>query len=118
MVPRSLFAARRGVCPLAALALIVTACQSPQDSLSPSLVGSQPSKAITVVGQGTGGGVVTAPSYGETPELNCVITNGSAGPEDCTRRYSYKTVVTLTVVADPGSTFIGWGGSCSACETA
>jgi hypothetical protein len=118
MIPRSLLAARRGVCPLAALAFIVTACQSPQDSLSPSLAVSQPSKAITVVGQGTGGGVVTAPAYGETPELNCVITNGTVGPEDCSRRYSYKTVVTLTVVPDPGSTFTGWGGSCSGFGTA
>jgi len=118
MVPRSPLAARRGVCPLAALALIVTACQSPQDSLSPSLAVSQPPKAITVLGLGTGGGVVTAPAYGETPDLNCVITNGTASPEDCSRRYSYRTVVTLTVVPDPGSTFKGWGGSCSAFGTA
>jgi hypothetical protein len=113
MVPRSTLAVRRCVCQLAGLALVVTACQSPQDSLSPSLALTQPSKALTVVGSGTGGGIVTAPSYGETPDLACVITNGTAAPEDCTRRYAWKTVVTLTVVPDPGSTFTGWGNSCT-----
>ena len=113
MVPRSTLAVRSGVCRLTALALVVTACQSPQDSLSPSLAATQPSKALTVTGGGTGGGKVTAPVYGETPDLACVITNGTAGPETCSRRYAYKTVVTLTVVPDPGSTFTGWGGSCT-----
>jgi hypothetical protein len=54
MVPRSTLAVRRCVCQLAGLALVVTACQSPQDSLSPSLALTQPSKALTVVGSGTG----------------------------------------------------------------
>ena len=113
MVPRSTLAVRYGVCPLAALTLVVTACQSPQDSLSPSLAVTSPPKTITVTGGGTGGGTVTAPSYGETPDLKCVITNGTAAPEECSRRYAWKTVVTLTVTPDPGSTFTGWGGSCS-----
>jgi galactose oxidase-like protein/List-Bact-rpt repeat protein len=113
MVPRSPFAVHSGVCPLVVLALVVTACQSPQDSLSPSLAVTQSPKTITVTGGGTGGGVVTAPSYGETPDLNCVITNGTAGPEECSRRYAWKTVVTLTAAPDPGSTFTGWGNSCT-----
>lgn len=113
MVPRSTHAVWYAMRPLLAMTLAVVACRSPQDSLSPSLAVNSPPKTITVTGGGTGGGVVTAPSYGETPDLNCVITNGTAAPEDCSRRYAYKTVVTLTVAVDPGSSFTGWGGSCS-----
>jgi hypothetical protein len=72
---------------------------------------------LTVTGGGTGGGTVTAPFYGETGALNCVITNGVAPPETCSKAYGWKTQVLLTVTPDPGSTFTGWSGACSGTGT-
>ncbi|HKU59942.1 MAG TPA: galactose oxidase-like domain-containing protein [Gemmatimonadales bacterium] len=99
--------------PAALVSLALSACQSAQDTTSLELAAAKVNQKLTVTGGGTGGGVVTAPAYGETAELACVITNGSSGPENCTRSYGWKTVVTLSVVADPGSRFTGWSGACT-----
>jgi hypothetical protein len=99
---------------LALLLALLAACQPGDDSsTSPELVISKTPRTLTIKGLGTGGGTVTAPPYGETPELACVITNGVSGPENCTPQYGYKTLVTLTATADPGSQFTTWGGACS-----
>jgi hypothetical protein len=48
------------------------------------------------------------------------VTDDVAGidcPDDCTEAYADDTDVTLTAVADPGSTFVGWGGPCSGTGT-
>jgi hypothetical protein len=50
---------------------------------------------------GSGGGTVTSDPAG----INC----GYA----CSAEFDYGTLVTLTAVADTGSTFTGWGGACS-----
>jgi galactose oxidase-like protein/List-Bact-rpt repeat protein len=93
--------------------LLLGACQAQQDATSPELVITKTPRTLTIRGGGTGGGTVTAPAYGETPELACVITNGTIGPENCVAKYGYKTLVTLTATADPGSRFTGWGNACS-----
>ena len=116
MPPRFPRAVRSGVpriWPAAVLSLVVGACQPAQDATSPELAGTKVNRTLTVTGGGTGGGIVTAPAYGEAPELACVITNGGAGPENCVRSYGWKTAVTLTVMTDPGSRFTGWSGACT-----
>jgi hypothetical protein len=116
MPPRFPLAVRSGVpgiWPAALLSLALGACQPGQDATSPELAATKVNRTLTVTGGGTGGGVVTAPAYGEAPELVCVITNGSAAPENCVRSYGWKTAVTLTVTPDPGSRFTGWSGACT-----
>jgi hypothetical protein len=64
--------------------------------------GSIPVYTLTVVRSGTGNGRITS----TPPGIDCGI--------DCIEGYIANTSVTLTVAADPGSTFIGWnGGGCS-----
>jgi len=116
MLPRFPLAVRPGVSriwPAALWSLALGACQPAQDATSPELAGTKVNRTLTVTGGGTGGGIVTAPAYGEAPELACVITNGSAGPENCVRSYGWKTAVTLTVTPDSGSRFTGWSGACT-----
>jgi len=99
---------------LAAATFVLHACGGEPDALSPELRASKIPRLLTITGSGTGGGAVTAPNYGETPSLDCVITNGTAGPENCAQSYGWKTQVQLTATADPGgSTFTGWSGACS-----
>jgi uncharacterized repeat protein (TIGR02543 family) len=98
-------------------ALLLGGCQSQQDATSPELAAAKLPRTLTVTGGGTGGGTVTAPAYGETAELACVITNGTASPESCVGSYGWKTSVTLTVAADPGSRFTGWSGACTGTAT-
>ena len=50
---------------------------------------------------GTGGGSVSS----TPPGINCGV--------DCTENYDYGSLVSLTAVADSGSTFSGWGGACT-----
>ncbi len=56
---------------------------------------------LTVGMTGAGSGTVTSLPAG----IACGIT--------CTANFAYNTVVTLTAVADSGSTFSGWSGECS-----
>jgi hypothetical protein len=102
---------------LACLLLGVAACQD-DPGAAPELAAPKVNRYLTITGGGTGGGQVTAPPYGETPGLDCVITNGSAGPENCTMSYGWKTQVILTATPDPGgSRFTGWSGACSGTGT-
>jgi uncharacterized repeat protein (TIGR02543 family) len=60
---------------------------------------------LTVTKAGTGTGIVTATG------INCGA--------DCNETYNYNTSVTLTAIADTGSTFAGWSGgtgSASSCS--
>jgi Domain of unknown function (DUF1929)/Divergent InlB B-repeat domain len=98
---------------LAVAAFVLHACGGDPDALSPELRATKIPRLLTVTGTGTGGGHVTAPAYGETPSLDCVITNGTAGPENCALSYGWKTQVQLQATADLGSTFTGWSGACT-----
>jgi len=60
-------------------------------------------KPLTVAKSGAG--TVTSSPNG----INCGST--------CSARFANGTVVTLTVTADSGSTFTGWGGSCTGTGT-
>lgn len=57
--------------------------------------------ALTITKQGSGTGNITSNPSG--------ISCGSS----CTANYPTNTDVTLTATANAGSSFIGWGGSCS-----
>ena len=99
---------------LALAAIGLHACGGEPDALSPELRASKIPRLLTVTGGGTGSGTVTAPNYNETASLNCVITGGTLGPEECALSYGWKTQVQLTATPDsPGSTFTGWSGACS-----
>jgi galactose oxidase-like protein/List-Bact-rpt repeat protein len=94
------------------LLLGLAACQE-DPGAGPELAATKVDRNLTVTGGGTGGGIVSAPGYGETVAFECVITNGSTGPENCSKPYGWKTQVTLTATADQGSRFTGWSGACS-----
>ena len=98
---------------LAFAAFVLHSCGGEPDALSPELRASKIPRLLTVTGGGTGSGTVTAPNYGETPSLDCGITGGTLGPEDCALSYGWKTQVQLTATAVDGSTFTGWSGACS-----
>jgi len=98
------------------LFLGLAACQD--TGLSPELAATKTNRNLTVTGGGNGGGQVTAPQYGETKALDCVITNGIASGQGCIAPYGWKTTVTLTATPDPGgSRFTGWSGACSGTAT-
>ena len=56
---------------------------------------------LTVTKTGTGTGTVTS----DLPGIDCGT--------DCSETYTKNTVVTLTAVPSPTSTFAGWSGACS-----
>ena len=69
-------------------------------------VDDQQGYPLDVTKSGNGTGTVSS----DVPGIDC----GS----DCTEEYQEDTLVTLTAVADPGSTFVGWSGSgCSGTGT-
>ena len=57
--------------------------------------------SLTVNKDGNGSGTISSQPFG----IDCGST--------CTADFNYGTVVTLTAVADTGSTFTNWGGACS-----
>lgn len=59
---------------------------------------------LTVSRTGAGAGNV----HTETLDIDC--------GETCSAAYTAGSPVTLTAVADPGSTFVGWSGACSGAE--
>lgn len=61
----------------------------------------EPIISLLVTKEGNGNGLITSSPAG----INC----GSG----CQATFDYGTVITLTAVADPDSTFTGWGGACS-----
>ncbi|MCP4541431.1 MAG: hypothetical protein GY832_30240, partial [Chloroflexi bacterium] len=69
--------------------------------LTATFSSGQPHYLLTVTTDGSGSGRVTSVPAG----IDCGI--------DCTAFYLETTVVTLTAVADTGSTFAGWGGACT-----
>ncbi len=56
---------------------------------------------LTVNIEGTGSGIVNSDPIGIACE------------SDCSETYDYGTVVTLTAVTDPLSSFLGWSGDCT-----
>jgi hypothetical protein len=103
---------------LVAAAVVLQSCQDQPDATNPELSQVKLPRVLTVTGGGTGGGKVTAPVYGETAAIDCLITNGTAGPtEQCTMSYGWKTQVQLSAVPDQGSTFTGWSGACTGTAT-
>ncbi len=67
---------------------------------APITVTVAPEYGLAVTLDGAGSGTVTSVPEG----ISCGL--------DCSHTYESGTVVTLTAVADTGSTFAGWGGDC------
>jgi hypothetical protein len=63
---------------------------------------------LTVTLAGNGAGTVTSAPVG----IDCATD----GASDCAEVLDYGTVITLTAVADAGSTFTGWNGACTGTE--
>jgi len=61
--------------------------------------------AVTLPSVNTGSGYIS----NSTSDISC----GS----DCSEAYTHGTPVTLTAVADSGSTFLGWTGDCAGIST-
>ncbi|MBY0454423.1 MAG: pre-peptidase C-terminal domain-containing protein [Burkholderiaceae bacterium] len=91
-----------GVNPSRVGAVMQTSAQQflPADTTAPSTT-----YALTVSKAGTG----TSASAGTVDSSPAGISCGA----DCTENYAANTVVTLTATAPSGSSFTGWGGSCT-----
>jgi uncharacterized delta-60 repeat protein len=74
-------------------------------SLIDSCYYTPPTYILSVLKSGSGSGTVTSNPSG--------ISCGT----DCTESYPANTTVTLTATSSSGSTFGGWGGDCSSCDT-
>src|SRR5690349_6297662 len=98
-------------------ALLLHGCQENPQVTEPEFSATKTPRQLTVTGGGNGSGKVTAPAVGEAPALSCSIQSGSFSPSACTEAYGWKSNVTLTATADPGSSFAGWSGACSGTGT-
>jgi hypothetical protein len=102
----------RWIGPAATAALLVS-CQENREPTLPELARVKPDRVLTVTGGGTGSGRVTAPQVFEVPALVCGVERGRYDPTECAKSYPWKSTVTLTAEADPGSNFMGWSGACT-----
>jgi hypothetical protein len=66
---------------------------------------SDPLVRLSVVKEGTGRGTVTGSPSGINSDINC-----GTGCSSDNADYAHGATVTLTAVANPGQTFIGWSG--------
>jgi len=98
-------------------ALLLHGCQENPQVTEPEFSATKTPRLLTVTGGGNGSGKVTAPAVGEAPALSCSIQSGSYSPSACDEAYGWKSNVTLTATADPGSSFAGWSGACSGTGT-
>lgn len=97
---------------LATVALVVSACQD-NPTFEPEFARIKPDRTLKVTGAGTGSGKVMAPQVLEVLPMLCGVSQGSYDPTECSRTYPWKSSVTLTAAADPGSSFAGWSGACT-----
>jgi len=110
---------RRALTPISLLlaaagaAVFLHACQETPEVTAPEFAPTKVPRTLTVTGGGTGSGTVTAPDVGEVGPLICAIVKGTYDPTVCTKTYGWRSTVTLTATADPGSTFAGWSGACT-----
>jgi Divergent InlB B-repeat domain len=70
---------------------------------------------LTITGQGTGSGRVTAP--GATTAIDCSLVANAEPVGTCAATYAEGSAVSLTANPEPGSIFAGWSGAASSCET-
>ncbi len=97
---------------LATVAILLSACQDNRTT-EPEFGRVKPDRTLKVTGAGTGSGKVTAPQVLEVAPLLCGVSQGSFDPTECSKTYPWKSTVTLTAAADPGSAFAGWSGACT-----
>lgn len=100
--PGSLFTGWTGPCTgLKFCWVTMSASKTVTASFTPIPAGTYP---VTVVKAGTGSGVATSLPAG----IDCGT--------DCWEFYVAGTVVKLSAVASPGSTFVGWSGACGSMD--
>ena len=93
------------------LLLLVGACGADNNVTNPP---GALSFTLKVNGSGTGSGHVVTPA-GTTPAVDCVLGLDASTSGVCSAAYPESTSVSLTITADSGSTFTGWGGDASSC---
>ena len=114
---RGLFSSFRLAAILATAGIVLSACQDNRETTEAEFARVKPDRTLTVKGAGTGSGKVTAPQVLEVAPLLCGVRQGSYDPSECSKTYPWKSSVTLTAAADPGSSFAGWTGACTGTGT-
>jgi hypothetical protein len=89
--------------------LILHGCQETPDATQPSTSVAGISHRLTVLGVGTGTGVVTSSPAG----INCTITAGVAAATGCTALFDQTLRVSLTATPVAGHSFGGWARACT-----
>lgn len=97
----------------ALLGLCVLSACGGEDSDDISNPPAGESFTVTVTGQGTGSGRVTAPAAASP--IDCTLVANAEPTGTCSASYDQGVTVALTAVPDPGSTFTGWSGDASSC---
>jgi hypothetical protein len=91
---------------------VVTATALPSGKTGVASITVTNVAVLTVSPAGPGNGTVTAPNN----VINCVRSGGT-NSGTCSASFLTTTSITLTAVANAGSTFVGWGGACSGTGT-
>ena len=92
----------------ASVLVLLHGCQETPEPAEPELATTVVRKTLTVLGNGSGSGVVISSPAG----VNCTITAGLAATTGCSALFRQGVVVKLTATPASGHSFKNWFGSC------
>jgi hypothetical protein len=106
-----------GVVLLVTVSLSLALLHACQDASKPTEVdltaAAVVTKTLTVLGSGTGDGVVSSNPAG----INCIVTKGLAAPTGCKAQFNREVTVTLTATPKSAHSFRGWSRVCTGTGT-